>query len=160
MNKFLFLLVSFILCFSFKTYAKDVKDVKYEIFSAGSAAQGTCLVKVWVHSRSGKVTEEEFKYAAVHGVLFRGLAGQQGMPSQSPIINDVTVQSSKSDYFDAFFGKEEAYLNFASVVAGTYERIKKSKKGYKVSAVVQVSKDNLRKEMEKSGIIRGLSNGF
>ncbi|MBR2863402.1 MAG: hypothetical protein IKB97_07580 [Bacteroidaceae bacterium] len=140
--------------------AADNDPLKYDIASAGSGVQGTYLVKVWVYSKNGKVTDEQLKYAAVHGCIFRGFAGGQGMPSQRPIAAGPTVEQDHADYFQAFFDGEGTYLQFASVVGASYERVKLQKKGYKVGAVVQVNKDQLRRELEKAGIVKGLSSGF
>lgn len=139
--------------------AKKKETLRYDIVSAGSGTQGTYLVKVYVYSMSSSVSDSDIKHAAVHGVIFRGFNGTQGNPSQRPMAQSVTVEQEKSDYFNAFFGKEGAYLHFATVISGSYERIKTGKE-YKVGAVVQVNKDNLRRELEQSGIIKSLSNGF
>ncbi len=139
---------------------KDKEEVSYDIQSAGSGVQGTYLVSVWVYSKTGKVNDDLLKYAAVHGVLFRGFSGQQGAPTQRPLAGSAVVEQQKSDYFQAFFGEEGAYLNFATVVMGSYQRVKVKKRGYKVGAVLQVSKDQLRRELEQAGVIKSLSSGF
>ncbi len=139
--------------------ANAKKKIEYSLESAGSGVQGTYLVTVWVTSSSKDVSDDEILYGAVHGVIFRGFGGSQGMPAQRPMVPSVTVEQQKADYFEKFFGKEGAYKAFASIVNGSYRRTK-TPKGYKVGATVQVQKDNLRKELEQSGIIRGLSSGF
>lgn len=152
------LLIAALFCHCNNIQAQTDKAEKYDIAAAGSGVQGTYLVKVWVYSKKGKVSDEELKYAAVHGCIFRGFSGTQGMPSARPMVSSPTVEQEKSDYFDTFF--ESTYLQFASVVDASYEVVKMKKKGYKVGAVVQVQKDNLRRELEKSGIIKGLGAGF
>lgn len=49
--------------------------------------------------------------------------------------------------------------NYASIIAGSYERVKTSK-GVKSGAIVQVDKKALRKALEKAGVVRSLSAGF
>ncbi len=137
--------------------AKGTDPVKYDISSAGSGVQGTYLVKVYVYSRSAKVSDQQIVYGAVHGVLFRGF---QGKPSAPALAGSATVEEQKADYFTSFFDeKGGAYLNYASILPGSYERIKTAK-GYKVGAIVQVNKDKLRADLSSAGIIRGLSDGF
>ena len=143
-----------------QSVAKKPQTVKYEILSAGSGVQGTSLVKVWVYDKSGKVSDEELKYGAVHGVIFRGFHGTQGMPSQSPIAKNVAVEQQKAEFFSAFFAENGPYLNFASIISESYERVRLAKKGYKVGAVISVNKTSLRKELEQAGVIQSLSNGF
>lgn len=137
--------------------AKGADPVKYDIMSAGSGVQGTYLVKVYVYAKSGKVSDQQLMYAAVHGVLFRGF---QGKPSAPALAGQPVVEEQKADYFTAFFAeKGGAYQSYASIVPGSYERIKTGK-GYKVGAIVQVKKDQLRSDLSSAGIIRGLTDGF
>lgn len=137
--------------------AKSGDPIKYDITSAGSGTQGTYLVRVYVYSKSAKVTDQQIKYGAVHGVLFRGF---QGKPSAPALAGSSVVEEQKADYFAAFFDEDKgSYQNYASIVPGTYERIKTGK-GYKVGAIVQVNKEKLRQDLASAGIIRGLSNGF
>lgn len=163
MNKLHLLLLSLVaaFCFSAATpaHADDLPE-KYDILSAGSGTQGTYLVKVYVYSRTGKVADTDLKYAAVHGVLFRGFSGTQGNPSQRPLCGSPAVEEQKADFFNGFFGKDKTYLQYAAVVPASYERVKMSKKGYKVGAIVQVEKDALRKDLEQAGVIRGLNSFF
>lgn len=158
-TKILFMISAILFCCN-SIYAESNKNKaeKYDITVAGSGVQGTYLVKVWVYSKKGKVSDEQLKYAAVHGCIFRGFSGSQGLPSARPMASNPTVEQEKADYFSTFF--DGTYLQFASVVEGSYEVVKMKKKGYKVGAVVQVSKDNLRRELENAGIIKGLASGF
>ena len=153
--KHLLAFLTLLLCFTLQLQAKSDDHVKYDIQSAGSGTQGTCLVKVYVYSSSAK--DDQLKYAAVHGVLFRGY---KGTPSAPPLAGSATVETQQADYFKAFFSKEKTYQQYASVVPGSYERIKMAKGGYKIGAVVQVNKDQLRTDLQAAGIIRGLSSGF
>lgn len=141
-------------------HAKDKYEIpQYEIEAAGSGVQGTYLVRVWVLSKSGKVADSDIKKAAVHGVIFRGFSGGAGSPSQRPMAS-IADEAQKAEYFHAFFDERSGiYSAFANIVEGSYQRVKASKH-YKVGAVVQVSKDELRRELERSGVVRGLNSGF
>lgn len=157
MNRLLFAIFMAFLFVGGRAAAKEDKTPEYDIEAAGSGVQGTYLVRVWIYSKSSKVSDEDIKKAAVHGVIFRGFNGKRGSPSQRPIATTATLEEEKAEYFKAFFGN--TYLQFANIVSGSYQRIKASKK-YKVGAIVQINKDNLRRELEQAGIVKGLSNGF
>ncbi|MBS7396611.1 MAG: hypothetical protein KIG35_08035, partial [Prevotellamassilia sp.] len=76
------LLLTFLLtvcCFQ-PIWADDDKPIEYDITSAGSGVQGTYLVKVYVNSKKKDLVDADLKYAAVHGVLFRGFSGSNGKP--------------------------------------------------------------------------------
>ena len=70
-----------------------------------------------------------------------------------------TVETENAAFCEEFFATDGECQNYASIVAGSYDRVK-TKKGYKSGAILQVNKTTLRKELEKAGIIRSLSSGF
>lgn len=159
--KYIFSILLFVLAMVQPAIAQDYEPVKYDITSAGSGVQGTYLVKVFVYSKDAKVSDLSLKYAAVHGVLFRGF---QGKPSAPPLAGSAATEEQKKDYFNAFFGKSNndktgIFQNYAEIVEGSYQRMKTSK-GYKVGAIVQVNKEKLRADLSTAGIIQGLSSGF
>ena len=51
------------------------------------------------------------------------------------------------------------YTAYARVVDPVADRVKVGKE-YKMAAIVSVSKDELRKALEKEGVIRSLNSGF
>jgi len=148
------------LCFvTFSIEAKKPENLRYDIECAGNGAQGSYLVKVWVYTKESKLTSEVLKKYAVHGVIFKGYAGKSNCSSQRAIAQSPALEQEKSDFFNAFFNKDKAYSKYATEVSGSVERIKIGKE-YKYGAVISVSKDMLRQDLEKAGIIRGLSDGF
>lgn len=66
MKRLLSLLVLIMFCVM-GAIAKGDKVPKYDITGAGSGTEGTLLVKVYVYKN--KVADEDFKLAAVHGVV-------------------------------------------------------------------------------------------
>lgn len=110
--------------------------------------------------KNGQIPVEQVKKNAIHGVLFKGFAGAKGCTAQKPLIKNNATQYDKADFFDLFFGKDAAYLKYATVAADTPEIIKVNKKEYKVGYVISVMKDQLRKDLEEAGIIKSLSSGF
>lgn len=136
-------------------------DSDYNIECAGvTAKEGYSLVKVWVYSSNNKPDDSALKNAAVHGILFRGISPQDGCQALPPLAGSLQAYEQHADYFNAFFEKGGSYLSYASVVPASYEAVKLSKKRYKMGAKVMVSKDQLRRDLEKAGIIKGLSTGF
>lgn len=156
MMKRLVYFVCALLLMVMSAFAKNDKKPQYDIVGAGSGSEGTVLVKVFVYAK--KVTDNDLKRAAVHGVIFRGCSGNNSGASQ-PAMASPSVETDKASFFNAFFAEDGQCLNYASIVSGSYERIKTTK-GYKVGAIIQVNKTTLRKDLEKAGAIRSLSSGF
>ena len=135
--------------------ARDIVP-EYDITGAGSGTEGTVLVKVFVYGK--KVSDADLKRAAVHGVVFLGCSGNAS-GAQQPAIAPASAEKDNAEFFAAFFAIDGECQNYASIVSGSYETVK-TKKGYKVGAIIQVNKSNLRKSLEKAGVIRSLNAGF
>ncbi|MBR1889305.1 MAG: hypothetical protein IJ816_01600 [Alloprevotella sp.] len=152
----LWVLLIFCLCSS-SLYAKDNPMLHYEIEGAGTGAQGTYLIKIHVFSKNKKVSEDEVAKCAVHGVLFRGFSSKEFRQRQKPIAGSALVEQQHEDFFTEFF--KTAYLNYVQAVQGS-RVVTKVGKQYRVSVVMSVAKDQLKKDLEAAGIIKGLNNGF
>ena len=140
--------------------ASPTDELKYDIVSAGTGAQGTYLCKVTVYSKNGKVTEAEMKRAAVHGVIFKGVTGGNGQATQKPMATP-TVEFEKADFFGKFFADNGPYMAYANVEPTTFERARlATKKEYRTTAIVVVSKDELRRFLEQAGVVRKLGDIF
>lgn len=138
-------------CINLNAKTKD-NVLKYDIEPMVSAtAEGSFLFKVYVYDKK-TAPEDEIRKAAVHAVIFRGVNNNK------PLAKSITTEQQYADYFKSFF--DGPCLSFANIVEGSYTRTKMKKGGYKVGAVVQVMKDQLRKELEQAGIIKSLSAGF
>lgn len=135
-------------------------DRRYDIICEGNGVEGTYLVRVWVYANKQNLKPEQIRKYAIHGVIFKGITGSSKCNGQKPLAISLSVEEENKKYFDEFFEKKNAYLNFATIIEGTFERVKVTKRQYKIGAVVSVSKDQLRKQLETDGIIRGLSTGF
>lgn len=138
---------------------KDTKNYRYEIECAGNGATGTYLVKVSTYSKRQAVAAEWTVKNAIHGVIFKGYGGGDGCVAQKPLVRDAGAETENAEYFRQFFANGGEYQKYASVVSGTMET---SKVGceYKVSQVVSVRKDDLRKALEAAGVVRGLGSIF
>jgi hypothetical protein len=161
-----FILVVFILlccCTGFsqakKKANKQTTNFRYEIACEGVGVQGTYLVKVWSFSKKPAVAAEQSKKNAVHGIIFKGVPGSgQKCQSQRPIASNPTLEHEQADFFRKFFSDGGDYMKYVTVSGGS-ETLKVGKE-YKVGVVVSISKDQLRKDLETAGIIKGLGSGF
>jgi hypothetical protein len=153
------LLIAFFCSLAFASNAGKPENIRYDIECAGNGSQGTYLVKVWVYTKERKLNSDMLKKYAVHGIIFKGYAGKSNCVQQKPIAQTPALEQEKADFFNAFFNHDKAYLKYATEIDGSIERVKVGKE-YKYGAIISVSKDLLRQDLEKAGIIRGLSNGF
>lgn len=149
-------LLALLLFIAVGAMAKGSKMPTYDITGAGSGTEGTLLVKVYVYNKS--VSDNDLKRAAVHGVVFRGCAGNESGARQ-PAMAPAEAEAAHQTFFDEFFAEDGQCLNFATIVAGSYNRVK-TPKGYKLGAILQVNKTSLRKTLEKAGVVKSLSSGF
>jgi hypothetical protein len=142
---------------------KDTKSWRYELEAVQTGVSGTYLIKVWSYSKKPDVAIEQAKKNAVHGIIFRGFAGTDRVPGQSPLTNNPNIEEEKADFFDAFFADGGKYLKFVSVTndgaVAAEDRMKVGKE-YKIGVLISVRKEELRKDLENAGIIKGLSAGF
>ena len=144
---------------------KDTEAWKYEIECVGIGKPGTKVIKVWSYSKKANVATKQAKKNAVHGIIFQGYAGGgQGCTTQRPLVSDPNVEQQKEEFFSNFFqldgGKYAKFVSHSN--DATPEVMKVSIKGYKykVGVVVTVMTNNLRKDLEAAGVVRGLSSGF
>jgi len=131
----------------------------YQIECAGAATQGSQLVKVWVYADSRNVTIDLIKRYAVHGVIFKGYAGGNGCTPQKPMATSPALEQQRANFFDPFFNTDRAYNKYAQQVGNGLESAG-SGSDRRIGAVISVSKEMLRKDLEAAGILRGLSGGF
>lgn len=132
------------------TMAKDKNDCTwdYEIVSSGTAV-GYYIVKVTAHVSNKKdISEVPVKKCALHGVLFKGFTGDS---PQRPMIKE--LQESQIQYIDNLLAND--YGKYTETI-GIPLQVVKQGKIYKVTTVIQVAKDLLRKDLEEVGVIRKL----
>jgi hypothetical protein len=166
MKNLKFFFVAIILLCSLTSYSqakkkanKETDAFRYEISCEGEGVQGTYLVKVWSYSKRPAVALEQSKKNAVHGIIFKGFPGiGQKCQSQRPIAPNPSIEQQYADFFKKFFSNGGDYMKYVTTSGGS--DVLKVKKEYKVGVVVSVSKDQLRKDLEAAGIIKGLGSGF
>ena len=144
---------------------EDTKIWRYDIECAGIAKQGSKLVKVWSYSKNPKHAIASAMRNAVHGIIFKGYAGGgQGCTPFRPLVKDPDSEEQFQFFFDAFFEEGGDYLKYVSSATDgqiqTGDILKVSKREYKIGAIVTVMTDQLRRRLEKEGVIKALTNGF
>ena len=141
---------------------KDTEDFVYEVEAVSVGTQGTYLIKVWSYSKKPTVAINQAKKNAVHGIIFKGFAGKQGVPGQKALASQ-EVEQEKAAWFDEFFSDKGNYNKYVAtsgdgdVAAGDVMKVGKK---YKIGVVVSVNVSDLRKALEDAGVIKGLSSGF
>lgn len=144
---------------------KDTEEWRYELQCAGVGTDGTKLVKVFSYSKKPNVAIEQAKKNAVHGMIFKGYAGNSATrcPSAPPLSNNPAIEQEKKAYFDKFFEDGGAYMKYVTLSGDASiapeDRVKVGKE-YKIGITISVMYDQLRKELENAGVIKGLSSGF
>lgn len=144
---------------------EDTESWRYEIEAVKTGTQGTYLIKVWSYSKKPELAIEQAKKNAVHGIIFQGFAGKQGVPGQKPLANNSNLEFEKADFFKNFFSDTEGrYMKFVSLTTdgsvSAQDRLKIDKKTYKIGVVVSINVSLLRKDLEDAGIISKLGSGF
>ncbi len=164
MKKFFLTLFALMAISVFTAMAQDGEDTyRYEIedFTGGVAPEGRVLVKVWNYGKKETITRQLCMRNAVHGVIFKGVSGSSrtGLnKGHTALVPD--GYNSHKDYFDNFFGNGD-YLQFVEVTNNGNiqpgDRIKISRKEYKIGMVCSINYNALRQRLEKDGISKGLN---
>lgn len=145
---------------------KETQEWRYEMECVGTGNHGTYLVKVWSYSKEPEVAIEQAKKNAVHGIIFRGYSGDRakGCIEAMPLVKNPNIEKEKKDFFTDFFADGGKYMKFVDLTTdgaiAAEDRIRISRKEYKIGVIVSVRKDLLRKDLEAAGLIKGLSFGF
>lgn len=152
----------------------DTFEWQYDIECyGGTAKHGFKIVKIWSYSKEKSVATTQAKKNAVHGVIFKGYAdvGRECRASR-PLMNRDMTDKEYKDFFKNFFlddGDFNRFVTYATDFKGIADvqklvKNKKEKKDkfyqYKIGVVVSVASDELRKHLEKEGIINSLAKGF
>ena len=136
------------------SYAQDNASLNYEIVCAGNATAGYYLVKITaITNKKKNVNMELVKKCAVHGVLYKGFTGDRGCTSQKALLDNSIHIEEHSKVLNSFV--YDRYSDFAISLDNSLKVVKLGK-NFRVSAIITVDKDKLRKELEKAGVIRKL----
>ncbi|HNX13112.1 MAG TPA: hypothetical protein PK664_07645, partial [Paludibacteraceae bacterium] len=94
---------------------KDTRNWVYEIEPVGVGTQGSYLIKVWSYSKKPMVALEQAKKNAVHGIIFKGFTGIQGVPGQRPLTNNPNLEVEQAEFFKNFFAEGGKYMKFVNI---------------------------------------------
>ena len=170
----LLLIIVFLLSVSIDAFSQNnvrrqqkklwANDMNYEAVVVGIGADGTKLIKVYAYAKKIAIAKIKAKQNAVAACLFKGIHGSREK-NVKPIVTDPREADSHEAYFEKFFDLETGnYVRYVGVTNdATGKDIVKMKGGvwrggFKVGMTVSVNYDELRKEMERQGIVKKLSN--
>ena len=111
MKKFLFFTIAFLLMPLIALAKGEDEVASYQIEGAGTGAQGTYLVKVWVVTDNKKLSDDIIGRCGVHGVLFKGFSNTETRQHQKPLAGSPTVEQQHLDFFNEFFADGGEYRN-------------------------------------------------
>lgn len=130
---------------------------QYDIEYIKSVADGISSIKIYSYGSSKQQAQDRCVMNAVHGVIFKGYAGQGAY--QAPLVKSLNGYNDNYDFFDNFFKKGDYGRYSSGIVEGTQQLIK-IKGGWKQCCIVNVNVKLLRQHLEEAGIIKGLASGF
>ena len=142
---------------------KDTHNFRYEIVCIGEGTPGTYAIKVFSYSKKPRIAIEAAKRNAVHGIIFKGIAGGKCI-NKPALTRNPNLEQEKAAFFKDFFADGGKYSKFVTsstdgaIESGDVTKI--SKKEYKVGVNVSVNITLLRKDLEAAGIIKGFGSMF
>ena len=166
MNKMkkIMLMLSCIMLMAGAVMAKEPEVMEVSIHGEGVGNGGRPLLTVTCSAKKAdKVTEDDIRRCAVRGVLFRGYADKSNTNSfdastSHPALVGADKESAYADYFNDFFNSGAAN-SYVDIIDDT-RKVMKAGKVFHVSQTVQVNVPDLRKKLEKDGIVRSLRSGW
>ncbi len=144
-------------CSSSKKLSSTVKQYNVETMGVGN--DGTYLINVTDYFKSAdeEVYLDGLKRDAVHCIIYQGIPAGNGSIRQPALMNADTRIDGNEQALNEFF-EQKLYLNFVNSVVDSSKKITKMKesKNYKISVVISVDKDGLRKYLIDNNIIKPL----
>jgi hypothetical protein len=138
----------------------------YTVECVGEAAAGTYTLKVFSILRDERLAGLQASKNAIHAVIFQGINAQGRKCKQKPALaRSPSLETEYEDYFKEFFASTKkkdlnSFSKYVNVVEVVTDRMKVSKKEYRIGTLVTVNVALLRKTLEKEKIIKSLSSGF
>ncbi len=137
------------------------RNWQYESICAESGGtESSYLIQVTSYVADLRLALPQAKKNAIHAVLFKGVAGNNiGCTTKDPLITDSNYQSN-FNYFEDFFYNSSQYNKYATAPSGSAESSEvykvKGKKNFRVTFIISVNVDELRKKLEFDKIIEKL----
>ena len=134
---------------------------QYESICAESGGtESSYLIQVTSYVPDLKLALQQAKKNAIHAVLFKGITGNNlGCSTKDPLIRDSNYDSNFM-YFEDFFYNTLQYNKYATAPSGSAESSEtykiKGKKNFRVTFIISVNADEIRKKLEFDKIIQPL----
>jgi hypothetical protein len=134
---------------------------QYESICAESGGtESSYLVQITSYVPDLRLALEQAKRDAIHAVLFKGISGNNlGCSTKDPLVID-SYYDNNFKYFEDFFYNSSQYQKYATAPSGSAEKSEtykvKQKKNFKVTFIISVNVDELRKKLEFDKIIEKL----
>jgi hypothetical protein len=159
----LFFLFNTILISAFSQSGRDQKKAniateewRYEINCKGTGgADNSYLLDVVSYLRDDKLSINQSKKNAVHGIIFKGVFGNTvGCEAKPALSSNPNLFDQKREYFDAFFADGGTFSKFVLLPTGRPDMVDEvSKNEFRVNMTAQVDINGLRAQLEADGII-------
>ena len=131
------------------------RNWQYESICSESGGTGSSyLIEVTSYVGDVRLALNQAKKNAIHAVLFKGVSGNNlGCTAKEPLIKN-GVYNDNFEYFEDFFYNTRQYNQFATLPSGSAESTEKLKrKMNRVTFIISVNVDELRKKLEYDKII-------
>ena len=132
------------------------EEWRYELSCKGTGgSDNSYLIDVVSYLRDDKLSINQSKKNAVHGVIFKGVFGNSvGCQTKPALTKNANLFEEKREYFDAFFAEGGTFSKFVILPTGRPDKVDQvTKTEYRVNMTVQVNVIALREQLETDGII-------
>jgi len=145
-----------------KVTEERTRNWQYESICSESGGTGSSyLIQVTSYVGDLRLALNQAKKNAIHAVLFKGIAGNNlGCTAKEPLIEN-GVYNDNFEYFEDFFYNTRQYNQFSTSPSGSAESSEKLKrKMNRVTFIISVNVDELRKKLEYDKIIVPLGDAL
>lgn len=139
--------------------AKDKKEgqtFNYELTREGCAVSRDSkyvIFTVYSYGKKKEITSDVGLRNAIHGIIFKGLPSTNKQGAEPPMIKDGSYETHKK-YMEQFFSSGDYKQYIQETNKGFQDVIQTAGKEYKVGITVKVNVDQLKKRLEKDGVIK------
>lgn len=138
--------------------AKHEKSIQIEMISLES--DGYISIKIWNPQKGTKYKLNQARRDAVYAILYSGLSGVNGLPTQKPILNSDEDRSKFRTIEHSFFSKNGKWIMFTRTSNAPIAPNIQGKLSQKSVYQITISKNELRKYLEEQNVIKSLNQGF
>ena len=137
------------------------RNWQYESICAESGGtESSYLIQITSYVPDLRLALDQAKRNAIHSVLFKGISGNNlGCTTKDPLVKDSNYESNFK-YFEDFFYNTTQYQKYVTAPSGSAESSEtykvKGKKNYRVTFIISINVDELRKKLEFDNIIQKL----